>query len=165
LRGYDYGGIGASVDFVFIMAYDWHETHSPPGPVAPIQEVRRTIEYAARFMRRNKIILGFARYGYDWDVTNPSNNRAISVQQAIRIAFNHQVPIQYSEVDQQAFFSYVETDGSRHEVWFENVRARVAKFDLVIANQLMGVGAWQLGLAFPQSKYLVNEFFAARKLI
>ena len=29
LRGYDYGGIGAAVDLVFIMAYDWHEASSP----------------------------------------------------------------------------------------------------------------------------------------
>jgi spore germination protein len=29
--------LGAAVDFVFIMAYDWHEASSQPGPVAPIK--------------------------------------------------------------------------------------------------------------------------------
>lgn len=41
MKGYDYGGIGAAVDFVFIIAYDWHEASSQPGPVAPIREVRK----------------------------------------------------------------------------------------------------------------------------
>jgi spore germination protein YaaH len=64
--GYDYGGIGAVADFVFIMAYDWHEKHSGPGPVAPIDEIRKTLDYAVQRKPRNKIILGVPRYGYDW---------------------------------------------------------------------------------------------------
>ena len=35
LKGYDYGGIGSAGDFIFIMAYDWYEVSSPPGPTAP----------------------------------------------------------------------------------------------------------------------------------
>ena len=58
LRGYDYGGIGAVVDFMFIMAYDWHHAGSEPGPVASITEVRRTIEFAIERIPRRKIILG-----------------------------------------------------------------------------------------------------------
>lgn len=64
--GYDYGGIDAAVDFVFIMAYDWHEKHSGPGPIAPIDEIRKTLDNAVQRMPRNKIILGVPRYGYDW---------------------------------------------------------------------------------------------------
>lgn len=61
LRGYDYGGIGSVVDFAFIMAYDFHEAHTQPGPVAPITGVTQTIEYTLQYMRANKIILGVPR--------------------------------------------------------------------------------------------------------
>ena len=89
LKGYDYGGIGAAVDFVFIMAYDWHEASSQPGPVAPIKEVRKTIEYAQNYMRRNKIILGVPRYGYDWTMSNGTavSARAISVSRCNRNSY------------------------------------------------------------------------------
>lgn len=161
LAGYDYGGIGAAVDFVFIMAYDWHEMGSPPGPVAPIDEVRATIEYALTQMGRNKIILGVPRYGYDWTMSNGNvtNVRALSVLGAINTAMRYQVPIQYSTQYQQPFFTYWDASGQRHVVWFEDTRARAQKYKLVVDYQLRGVGAWQLGLDFPQSSYLYREFF------
>ncbi|AZV43348.1 hypothetical protein BAOM_2739 [Peribacillus asahii] len=167
LKGYDYGGIGSAVDFVFIMAYDWHEVSSPPGPVAPIQEVRKTIEFAQRFMRGNKIILGVPRYGYDWTMSNGTalSARAVSVASAIETAMKYQVPIQYSVADQQPFFSYRDEAGTRHIVWFEDSRARAQKLQLVVDYRLRGLGAWQVGLHFPQSAYLVKEFLTQRRVI
>ncbi|MCZ0872703.1 glycosyl hydrolase family 18 protein [Peribacillus sp. AS_2] len=167
LKGYDYGGIGAAVDFVFIMAYDWHEASSQPGPVAPIKEIRKTIEYALRFMRGNKIILGVPRYGYDWTMSNGTalSARAVSVSIAIETAMKYQVPIQYSIADQQPFFSYRDEAGTRHIVWFEDSRARAQKLQLVVDYRLRGIGAWQVGLHFPQSAYLVKEFLIQRRVI
>ena len=160
LQGYDYGGIGAAVDFVFIMAYDWHEASSPPGPVAPIKEVRKTIEYAQNFMSRNKIILGVPRYGYDWTMSNGTvvSARAISVMDAIETAMKYQVPIHYSIEDQQPFYRYRDKSGKLHIVWFEDVTALAQKLQMVVDYQLKGIGAWQLGLHFPQAGYLVDEF-------
>ena len=63
LRGYDYGGIGSVVDFMFIMAYDWHHGGSPPGPVAPITEVRRTIEFCITKCACKE---NYARYAFIW---------------------------------------------------------------------------------------------------
>ncbi|MEK4029782.1 glycosyl hydrolase family 18 protein [Pseudobacillus sp. FSL P4-0506] len=167
LKGYDYGGIGAAVDFVFIMAYDWHEASSPPGPVAPINEVRQTIEYALNHMRRTKIILGVPRYGYDWTMSNGTvdSARAISVSSAVETAMKYQVPIQYSTEYQQPFYHYRDEMGKRHIVWFEDSRARAQKLMLVVNYQLRGIGAWQLGLHFPQSAVLVKEFTISKKII
>ncbi|KMY48827.1 glycosyl hydrolase family 18 protein [Peribacillus loiseleuriae] len=164
LQGYDYGGIGAAVDFVFIMAYDWHEASSPPGPVAPIKEVRKTIEYAQKFMRRNKIILGVPRYGYDWTMSNGTvmNARAISVKDAIETAMKYQVPIQYSIQDQQPFYRYQDESGKLHIVWFEDAKALAQKLQMVVDYRLKGIGAWQLGLHFPQAGYLVDEFLTKK---
>ncbi|MBW8350814.1 LysM peptidoglycan-binding domain-containing protein [Bacillus sp. IITD106] len=167
LKGYDYGGIGAAVDFAFIMAYDWHEASSPPGPVAPIKEVRQSIEYALKHMGVNKIILGVPRYGYDWTMSNGNvvNAHAVSVAGAVRTAMRYQVPIQYSTEYQQPFFTYRDETGKRHIVWYEDARARAHKLQLVVDYRLRGVGAWQLGLQFPQSAVLVREFFVSKKII
>nr|WP_268238282.1 glycosyl hydrolase family 18 protein [Psychrobacillus lasiicapitis] len=167
LRGYDYGGIGASVDFVFIMAYDFHEASSPPGPVAPITEVRKTIQFALQHMNRNKIILGVPRYGYDWtmDYGNVVSARAVSVAEAVETAMISQVPISYSTEYQQPFYQYLDIKGKRHIVWYEDSRARAEKLELVVEYRLKGAGAWQLGLQFAQSAILVEEFFNTKKVL
>jgi spore germination protein len=167
LKGYDYGGIGSAVDFVFIMAYDWHEASGPPGPVAPISEVRQTIQYALNHMRANKIFLGVPRYGYDWTMSDGTvaSAEATSVARAIETAMKYQVPIQYSTEYQQPFFQYRDETGKRHIVWFEDIKARARKIQLVVDYRLGGIGAWQLGLHFPQSAIVVREFLNTKKII
>nr|WP_281285234.1 glycosyl hydrolase family 18 protein [Psychrobacillus soli] len=167
LRGYDYGGIGASVDFVFLMAYDFHEASSPPGPVAPITEVRKTIQFALQHMNRNKIILGVPRYGYDWTMDNGNavSARAVSVDEAVENAMAAQVPISYSTEYQQPFYQYWDINGQRHIVWYEDSRARAEKLELVVEYRLKGAGEWQLGLQFAQSAVLFEEFFNTKKVL
>ncbi|MCM3790693.1 glycoside hydrolase family 18 protein [Domibacillus indicus] len=165
LRGYDYGGIGAVVDYMFIMAYDWHHAGSEPGPGAPITEVRRTIEFASSRLPRSKIILGMPLYGYDWVVpyTPGTAARAISNQDAIATAMRYQSPIQYSRENETPFFRYRDEQGIAHEVWFEDVRSISAKMLAVRQNGLQGLGAWQLTLGFPQGPWLLRKFFRIRK--
>ena len=43
LMGYDYGGIGSVVDYMFIMAYDFHHAGSEPGPAAPLPDVEERL--------------------------------------------------------------------------------------------------------------------------
>lgn len=167
LRGYDYGGIGSVVDFAFLMTYDYHEASSEPGPVAPIGEVRRTVEYALQHMNRKKIVLGVARYGYDWTMDNgtPISAQAISVSDAIHLAIRYRVPIQYSVEHQQPHFTYWDEAGRRHIVWYEDSRGRAQKYKLIYDYRLRGVGAWQLGFEFPQSKVLIPYFFSVKKVL
>ncbi|MBK3496298.1 glycoside hydrolase family 18 protein [Viridibacillus sp. YIM B01967] len=167
MKGYDYRGIGAVSDFVFLMAYDWHHLGSLPGPVAPIEEVKQTIQYAKNAMGGKKVILGVPRYGYDWTMASNGtviSARAISVASAVETAMRHQVPIQYSIQYQQPHFEYWEA-GNRHVVWFEDARARAQKLQAVVDYGLLGIGAWKLGLEFPQSAYLISEFLSKRHVI
>ncbi|WP_391119294.1 glycosyl hydrolase family 18 protein [Psychrobacillus sp. L3] len=167
LKAYDYGGIGAAVDLVFIMAYDFHEATSLPGPIAPIKQVRQTIEYALKHMKASKIILGVQRYGYDWKMRDSTviDAHAVSVAMAIETAMKHQVPIQYSKEYQQPFFQYRDETGKKHIVWFEDSRARAKKLNLVTEYHLKGIGEWQLGFQFAQSYLLVSEFLKTQKVL
>lgn len=167
LKAYDYAAIGSAVDLFFIMAYDWHEAGSAPGPVAPLPEVRRTVEFAMSQMDRSKIILGVPRYGYDWQMSDGEvvSAKAVSVGEAYRTAMEHSVPISYSNEYEQPFFEYWDQNGNRHIVWFEDAKARAEKFKLVANYRILGAGAWQLGLHFTQSAELVNFFFTIRKIL
>lgn len=166
LQGYDFGAIGSVVDFMFIMAYDWHHLTSGPGPVAPINAVRSAITYALNHMGRKQIILGIPFYGYDWihSDTDRVNTRAISNHQAIELAARHGSSIYYSEEDQSPYFYYVDEQGQSHVVWFEDSRSVAEKLLLVKEFQLLGVGAWQIGLGFYQGPWLLTNFFNIRKV-
>ena len=166
LRGYDYGGIGAVVDYMFIMAYDWHHSGSGPGPVAPITEVRSSIQFAIRSVPRRKIILGVPFYGYDWLIPHREGTvaSAISNQKAIETAMRYQSPIQYSEEYESPFFRYRDQQGQTHEVWFEDVRSMSAKIVLAREFGLQAIGAWQLTLGFTQGPWLMRKFFTIRKV-
>ncbi|MFD2925294.1 glycosyl hydrolase family 18 protein [Halobacillus naozhouensis] len=167
LRGYDYGAIGSVVDFMLIMAYDWHHMGSVPGPVAPIDQVRKTIEFALKNVKRNKILLGIPLYGYDWKLPYDKDilASAISNQNAVELAISHGVPIQYSEESQSPFFNYVDQTGQSHVVWFEDSRSIAEKNKLITEYRLLGVGAWQLSLGFAQGPWILTKFFNVRKIV
>ena len=98
---------------MFIMAYDWHHAGSEPGPVAPITDVRRTIEFAIRYVPSRKIIIGVPLYGYDWIIPYSPGRvaPAISNQNAIETAMRYQSPIQYSTEFESPFFRYTDQAG------------------------------------------------------
>ncbi|MEH7383712.1 glycosyl hydrolase family 18 protein [Bacillus sp. JJ1533] len=166
LRGYDFGGIGSVVDYMFIMAYDFHHAGSEPGPVAPITDVRRTIEFAIRYVPHRKIIIGMPLYGYDWIIPHSPGRvaPAISNERAMETAMRFQSPIQYSTEYESPFFYYTDQTGLRHEVWFEDVRSMGAKMLLIHEYGLQGLGAWQLTLGFSPGTWLLTKFFTIRKV-
>lgn len=165
-EGYDYGAIGAVVDLVFIMTYDWHHAASEPGPVAPINEVRRTIEYAMTKMARSKILIGVPFYGYDWPLPyRPEiGGKALSTQAATLLAMNNQVPISYSKETESAFFYYYDAAGQRHVVWFDDSRSMAEKMKLLKEYGIGGIGAWQLTLGMPQGPWILRKFYHVKKV-
>lgn len=63
---YDYAALGRIADQLRLMAYDYHEASSAPGPVAPVDYVKDVLEYASARVEPRKLVLGVAGYGYDW---------------------------------------------------------------------------------------------------
>ena len=166
LLGYDFSAIGAVVDIMFIMAYDWHHMASEPGPVAPISEVRQSIEFALERMDRNKIILGVPLYGYDWKLPYVPGElaQAISIQNANDLAMRKGSPISYSEEYKSPYFYYTDDFGQNHVIWYEDSRSIAEKLLLVKEYNILGIGAWQIGLSFPQGPWLLTNFFNINKV-
>jgi spore germination protein YaaH len=64
---YDHGAIAEHVDRIRIMAYDF--STSSPGPIAPLDWVRRAIDgTVAATGDPGKLVLGIPLYGYNWPV-------------------------------------------------------------------------------------------------
>ncbi|WP_067840339.1 LysM peptidoglycan-binding domain-containing protein [Amphibacillus sediminis] len=165
-EAHDYRAHGEIADFVILMTYEWGYSGGPPMAVSPIDQVERVVDYALTEMPANKIMLGQNLYGYDWTLPyQPGGEyaRAISPQQGIALARDHNQAISFDPVAQAPYFHYVDTEGNEHEVWFEDARSIQAKFDLIREKGLRGISYWKLGLAFPQNWLLLEDQFNINK--
>lgn len=165
-EAHDYPAHGAILDFVVLMTYEWGWSGGPPMAVAPVNRVRRVLDYAVTAIPRGKILMGMPLYGYDWTlpfVRGGPFAPSISPQEAIQRAARYGATIQYDSQAQAPFFRYIDAQGRQHEVWFEDARSAQAKFDLVKAYRLRGISYWVLGNAFPQNWLLLLDNFQVRK--
>lgn len=159
--GKDYGGIGQAANHVLLMTYEWGYTYGPPMAVAPLDKVRQVVEYAITEIPREKIDLGIPNYGYDWPlpyVQGTTKARTIGNVEAVQLAVNQGVEIQFDARAQSPYFQYWE-EGILHEVWFEDVRSLLGKFDLIKEFQLRGVGYWQIMQFFRANWLLLDQMF------
>ena len=143
------------------MTYEWGYSGGPAMAVSPIGPVRNVLEYAISEMPASKILMGQNLYGYDWTLPFVQGTiaKALSPQQAIELAAENNVAIQYDERAQAPFYNYTDNEGKKHEVWFEDARSIQAKFDLMKELGIRGMSYWKLGLSFPQNWLLIAENF------
>ncbi len=161
-EGKDYALLGEAADEVLLMTYEWGYTYSEPMAVAPIQNVRRVVEYALTRIPAEKINLGIPNYGYDWPLPYEKGITAattIGNVEAVQLAVNNNAPIQFDEISMSPYFQYMQY-GIMHEVWFEDVRSMQAKFELVQEYGLNGMGYWQIMRLFRANWLLLaNQFY------
>ena len=160
-EGKDYRGLGEAANEVLLMTYEWGYKYGPPMAVAPLNKVRQVVEYALTEIPPEKILLGVPNYGYDWIlpfVRGESQAVTIGHVEAVQIAINNGVSIQYDETAQSPFFFY-ERDGVMHEVWFEDVRSLERKYDLIREFGLRGMGVWQIMRLFRAMWLLYEDVF------
>ncbi|MFC7062186.1 LysM peptidoglycan-binding domain-containing protein [Halobacillus seohaensis] len=165
-EAHDYQAHGEIVDFVVLMTYEWGYAGGEPWAIAPINEVREVLDYAVTVIPRDKIIMGIPLYAREWEVPwiEGTTARTFSPKDAVQLAAEHGVDIQYDEQYQSPFFTYIDDNGQRHEVWFEDARSVQVKFDTIKNYGLRGAGYWALGIPFPQNWAILQNNFRIRKL-
>lgn len=62
---YDMQQLARYNDYLFLMAYDEHNTTSAPGDVASQHWMEKATDWAAKNIPNDKLVLGLAGYGYD----------------------------------------------------------------------------------------------------
>ena len=153
-EGHNYRKLGQAANTVMVMSYEWGYTYSEPMAVAPINQVRRVIEYAVSEIPREKIYMGIPNYGYDWKLPyekGVTRARLIGNEEAIAIAAQNNATIKFDNTAKSPYFTYVAADGSDHEVWFEDIRSIEAKFKIIDEFGLKGAGYWNLMRNFNQN--------------
>lgn len=166
-EGHDYAFHGATADYVIIMTYEWGYTYGPPQAVAPIDQVKRVLDYAVSVIPSRKILMGVPNYGYDWTLPYEQGvpARALSNTDAVNLAVEHNAQIQFDEQAQSPFFYYTDEDGRQHVVWFEDARSTEARLRLVEEYDLAGVSYWNIGTFFPQNWLVLTSMYNVNKVL
>jgi HAD superfamily hydrolase (TIGR01509 family) len=156
---YDYAGMAPHVDQIRMMAYDY--STSAPGPIAPLEFVRRAIAGAKQTVAdHSKLVLGIPLYGRNWlvdeegtcsgsDGTSAVNHRSIGELIARRNAQSFR-----DSVTSEAYFTYQIVDGSctqTREVHYVDEEGARARIDLARRERLGGVSLWALGFDSPST--------------
>lgn len=160
-EGKDYRALGEAADAVLLMTYEWGYKYGPPMAVAPLNMVRRVVDYAITEIPNEKIRLGIPNYGYDWPLPfeqGVTSARTLGNIEAVQIAVTYGVPIQFDRTVQSPWFTYYK-NGAMHEVWFEDVRSLQGKFNLIKEYQLGGCGYWNIMQFFYANWLLLDKNF------
>ena len=164
---HDYKAQGEIVDFVIIMTYEWGWSGGPPMAVAPLNEVRKVINYAVSVIPPKKIMMGIPLYGYDWTLPYTAKAEfaeAIGNQAAIDRAAKYKTVIKYDEKAESPYYKYYDENRIEHVVWFEDARSVEAKYKLASEYGLRGVSYWSLAQPFPQNWQVLDNMFKITKL-
>ena len=164
---HDYAVHGQLADYVVLMTYEWGYIRGPAMAVAPVNMVRRVLDYAVSVIPAGKILMGVPNYGYDWTLPFVQGTVARSLTNVEAAALAGQVgaSIQFDQVAQSPFFRYRGGDGKLHEVWFEDARSLRAKYALVNEYGLAGVSFWNLNHLFRANFIVLESMFSVEKVL
>ncbi len=138
---YDYKALGQANDLIVLMTYGYGT--GAPQSTSPYPWVEASAGYAASQIPADKLLLGLAWYGYDWNVSR-GGVAALTFNEAAAHAQQYQANVEYDDRAQAAHYLY-EAGGDRHEAWFEDRRSNDAELDLVFRYGLAGAAGWRMG--------------------
>ena len=163
-EGHDFAAIGAAVNQVLLMTYEWGYTYGPPMAVAPLPNVRQVVEYALTEIPASKIWLGVP--------STATTGRSPLCRDVPRLSpfppgggFQGGPPrcgYPIQRAGPGPWYRYTDGYGITHEVWFEDARSIQAKLALIPEYGLYGVGYWNLMRPFPQNWRVLNALYRIR---
>ena len=158
---YDLAALAKSADLICLMTYDQQTRWTMPGPVAGWQWTMENLEYALRFVPKEKLSLGIPLYGYHWYTGAPSVDKAsgeekpnlsadyIGAPDAVQLATAFGGKVQWDEGDRSAFV-YFYRDQMREWIFFTDLHTFRDRYQLVNDRKLQGFCSWVLGTEDPE---------------
>jgi spore germination protein YaaH len=109
----DYAALAPSLDYAIIMTYEYSGATTPPGSTAPQEWVDQVLAYTSRVIPPQKVLLGVAFYGRDWNLSQGGPSRAVTYPQAAAIAKVEGATIATDSITQSGTFRYASPVGQR----------------------------------------------------
>jgi len=146
---FNYHDLSQYVDFLNIMTYDL--STSVPGPIASVEWDKRVLDFAkSQNVDMSKVLLGVPYYGRDWTQTgdNTWTPNSVGLYTARDLIRDYNAPLNRETCAGDTVgvpnFTYTDTAGKLHKVYFEDPLSLDAKLSLMSEYGLGGMGAWSL---------------------
>ncbi len=163
----DYSLLGRHAQNVIIMSYEWAANTNPPSPISSIYNTELFINYILNYVPSEKIILGIATIGYDWEIPYApgiSTVNSISFDRVNNLAKNSNTNILFDELSQTPFFRYISNNRTEHIVWFINAQTIDSSLDIVERYNLGGISIWNITIYNSQLWLIVNSQYDIKKI-
>jgi len=141
---FDYAAIGKTADFIQVMTYDEHVPGGAPGPVAGIDWMTASLDYAVSQITPDKLLLGLPAYGYDFDLSHDTGVTVAWRDIQALVKSKGAEPV-FDPASESEYFNYTAADGSHHQVWYDVPQGIQDKTRLAKTLNLAGVSMWALG--------------------
>lgn len=161
---WDVEKISPQVDYIIIMAYDFHRRSSAvAGPVAPIfggktlwdSDINYHLKEFTKLADKNKLLLGVPFYGYEWQTTSddpqaltiPNTGVTASYQRIQEVLEKKEELGVQEHWNEDALSPYLvyEENSITHIIYYDNSRSLSYKLDFVNQLNLKGIAIWALG--------------------
>ncbi|HEX3078521.1 MAG TPA: glycosyl hydrolase family 18 protein, partial [Lachnospiraceae bacterium] len=164
----DYTLINEIAQNIIFMSYEWAYNPNPPSPISSVKNMESFLSYVLQYIPSQKIIIGIATIGYDWElpyVTGISNIRPISYDRFVNYASNYGATIKFDETSQTPYFTFRDDENIDHSVWFIDARSIYATLQLVSKYNLNGISIWNITIYNPQLWLIINSQYEIEKVI
>lgn len=152
--GYDLKALAQSVDTICLMTYDQHTHWTTPGPVGGWLWTKENLDYALKYVPKEKLSLGIALYGYHWYTGDPGINKEtktpnvtsdyIGYPSLMLLAEQYNAKQQWDDEEHTPWF-YYNHDQMREYVFYTDKRAFMDRFQMAKDAGIEGVCSWVLG--------------------
>ena len=161
---YDISLIAGHSDYVVLMTYDQHHSHSSrSGPVAAIAWVKQEIENTLRYVSGEKLILGVPFYTIVW--TEEKEDGVLKTSSELKgmketyEQFDTAAGIWGRDRATQQIYAEYESDQKCFKVWLEDDHSLSLKLDTVNDYELAGMSAWRRGLEWPEIWDMILAYY------
>jgi cellulose synthase/poly-beta-1,6-N-acetylglucosamine synthase-like glycosyltransferase/spore germination protein YaaH/peptidoglycan/xylan/chitin deacetylase (PgdA/CDA1 family) len=140
---YDYPSLAKYNDYLFLMAYDEYSTDTQPGPVSSQKWIEAAVDYIAKQVPSEKIVLCIAGYGYDWP--HQQKAESITYQEALSVARRYGARVDFDNDTYNLKYEYMDDDSVRHTVYATDAATNFNTLRFSTEYGLAGTALWRLG--------------------
>jgi cellulose synthase/poly-beta-1,6-N-acetylglucosamine synthase-like glycosyltransferase/peptidoglycan/xylan/chitin deacetylase (PgdA/CDA1 family) len=144
---WDYRAYAQLADYLLLMAYDEHWETGAPGSIAGQRWFEKVLSKRMAELDPARTIVAIGGYGYDW--SGAPSAKAVTFQDAMRIARESQAPIVFDNESANPHFSYAERGGGQHSLWFLDGATAFNEIHAADAYKPAGYALWELGSEDP----------------
>ena len=159
-RPYNIRTLAPLVDYIYIMAYDFHKSYGLPGPNFPLSTGANMYEYSLESALQDfstdahpdQLIPTYGLYGYDWSVDDQNRPAKQASAQTL-----NQIVAKYSpctessctvsrdSISAETSISFSDSSGQKHTIWYEDITSLNLKIKKSRSFNIQSSAIWAAG--------------------